>query len=460
MIKIKKYYLRIPEKITALFPEWEAHPPFRNFHIERCKLILSVIATHIQKSDYGIYYSQLKLAYLNKRVYNAKVYLTFLKEAGIIKTYGGFVRDDHCYRYQFTDKYSSHCIKTELTDRKLINNLTEIKAKEGRKRSRKYPIQRETIEKLTIDTDHAEKIAREMDSNTDEFNNMIGAIDRIAQQDWTYRQDETVFRLHTNLTNFPKVLRGELRIDGKKLSGVDIRNSVPYMANKIFTDPESVRKFYPEPDKYPSMMLKCLRLPEQQDVKRYTLLTSKAQFYKCLETEFNKRGCSYAVISDDSISDELKRKIFQILFSDNKFSCKEKRIFIELFPGVNKAFSVLRMYKRDYFNYTLGRMESHVILEVILDYLNSNYPDTIATQVYDNVTTSIATDDIDTVSKVMAKKLTEFVGVPPTLKTENFSTDRIFLAQNSLLTKNNTLREEEGKGGRVSPYCDENSVMN
>jgi hypothetical protein len=447
---INTYHIRIPEKITVLFPEWEAHPPFKNFHIERCKLILSTIATHIQKSDHGIYYSQLKLAYLNNRVYNAKLYLKFLKEAEIIKTYGGFVRNDHSYRYQFTDKYSSHCIKIELTDQKLINNLTEIKAKEGRKRSRKYPVQRATIEKLTIDVAHAEKIAGEMYSGTDEFNNAIGAIDRIAQQDWTYRQDETVFRLHTNLTNFPMVLRGELMIDGKKLSGVDIRNSVPYMANKIFTDPESVRRFYPEPDKYPSTMLKCLRLPEQQDVKRYTLLTSKAQFYKCLETEFNKRGCNYAVVSDDSISEELKRKIFQILFSDNKFSCKEKRIFMELFPGVNKAFSVLRMYKRDYFNYTLGRLESHVILDVILDYLNSNYPDTIATQVYDNVTTSIATDDIDTVSRVMVEKLTDFVGVPPTLKTENFSTARIFSPSFSLKTKNNTLREE--RGGRRAGY--------
>lgn len=442
MNQYKKYYLRIPEKITVLFSEWEAHPPFKNFHIEQCKLLLSTIATHIQKSDYGIYYSQLKMKYLKNRVYNAKDYLSFLKEAGIIKTYGGFVENDHSYRYQFTDTYQSPYDKIELADQKLVNVLTGIRAKEGRKRSRKYPIQRETIEKLTIDVENAENKARELFLNVDELNNAIGSIDRIAQKNWTYQTDDKVFRLHTNLTNFPKVLRSELMIDGKKLSGVDVRNSVPYMANKIFIDPESVRQFYPEPGKYPSTMLKCLRLSEQQDVKHYTLLTSKAQFYKFLETEFNKRGCNYTVISDDSVSDDLKRKVFQILFSNNKFSCKEKRIFIELFPGVNKAFSVLRMYKRDYFNYTLGRMESHVILDVILDYLNSNYPDKIATQIYDNITTSIATDDIDTISEVMTGKLTEFVGVTPALKKETFSTDRTFLPQNSLLTKNILLREE------------------
>jgi hypothetical protein len=57
---------------------------------------------------------------------------------------------------------------------------------------------------------------------------------------------------------------------------------------------------------------------------------------------------------------------------------------------------------------SLARMESYVILDVIVDYLNKEYPQMIATEIYDNITTSIATDDINTTSTVMTKELTEF----------------------------------------------------
>ena len=50
----------------------------------------------------------------------------------------------------------------------------------------------------------------------------------------------------------------------------------------------------------------------------------------------------------------------------------------------------------------------------------------IATEIYDNITTSIAIDDINTISSVMTKELTEFVGVPPTLKVEYFSNENSY----------------------------------
>jgi hypothetical protein len=213
------------------------------------------------------------------------------------------------------------------------------------------------------------------------------------------------------------------------------------MANKILSDPESVRQFFPEPDKYPSMRLKCLRLSEQQDVKQYALLTSKAKFYSYLVDEFNKHGFDYEIATEVG-KRKLKAKVFQILFSSNKYSCQEKKIFQECFPGVGKAFSLLRMYRRDYFNYTLGRMESHIVLDVILDYLNRHYPELFATQIYDNVITAVS-DSTDIVAGVMNEKLTGFVGVPPSLKTENFSTDSDFSPENSLRTR----RGERGEEG-------------
>ncbi len=422
MNKREPYYQLIPAKIYDNFEIICSliEPEIKGFKRDSLLLLLSTIATHIHKDDKGVFYARLKMQYLRNRVWNAGKYIQQLKVLGIIQTYGGFVRNEHSYRYQFSPQYQSPYQKIELTNKKLTMVLKKVKADEGRKACRLYPLQKEILNSLTIDAEQAEKIVRMTypgSDQTDELNNALGVINRIEQKDWIYKVDEKIHRLHTTITSLPRIIRGEIKLQGKKMLGADIGNSVPLMANKILSDPESCKRFYPEPDKYPIIMLKCLRLSEQQDVRQYALITSSAQFYKCLETEFNKRGCNYEVVSDSKVSKELKAKVFQILFSDNKFNCLEKRVFHQLFPNVNKAFSVLRMYKRDYLNYILGRIESHVILDIILDYLNNNFPEILATQIYDNI---IATDDIKKVTMIMTEKIKEFIGVIPTLKTEIF----------------------------------------
>ena len=234
------------------------------------------------------------MKYLRNRVWNASEYISALKDIGVIQTFGKYITkefaakhniDFNSYRYQFTDEYKSPGTKTELTNPKLIRTLAEAKAKEGRKTSRKYPAQKKILQKLTIDDRTAEeKVKRTYvkKNEVDKLNSALAAITRIQNEDWSFTVDDKVARLHTNLTNLPKVLRSTIRINGQKLKGYDIGNSVPFMANKILNNPESAGKFYPEPAKYPIMMLKSLRLSEQQDVRQYALITSKAEFYKYL----------------------------------------------------------------------------------------------------------------------------------------------------------------------------------
>lgn len=454
----RKYYQLIPERILSKFAEWEQDPPFKNFKIDDAGLLLSVIATHIRKYDSGEFYARLKMEYLRNRVYNAERYTRFFLRAGLITRFGGFKENANSYQYQFTEAYKSKLIKTELKNPKLLNKMIFSDKSDFRKTSRKYPIQKQILKKLSVDTDRAEAVARQNCQEVNELNNAIASITRINNRDWTYTIDDKIFRLHTNLTSFPKALRGELRINGKKLKGVDIGNSVPYMANKILLDPEGAKNFFPEPDKYPIMMLKSLRLTEQEDVKRYGVLTSGAKFYKYLETEFNKCGCNYNIISETKVSDDLKRKVFQIFFSANKYSCIEKRIFQRLFPNVNKVFFLLRMYRRDYLNYMLGRMESYIILDMILQHLNIKYPELYATQIYDNVISSVSDNGI--VSKVMAEELTGFVGVAPTLKLENFSDHRIFFDSKAPFPSKKERGEKRRAGRGVLPYDVEIPVKN
>jgi len=418
------YYIQMPKKVTEILPTWEGNKPFKGFNIDNLRIIISIICTHLRKDVRGNIYAQLKMEILRLKVWNAEKYIHLLIESGIIERIGGYVIKSHAYKYRFTSAYQSPPVTIELKNQKLIRKIYKINASAGRKQKRQYPKQNRQIKSMTVNFDNAIKLSKNKfpdPAQVEKLSYAIGAITRIQNKEFYHRVDETGNRLHTNLTNLPKFLRGEIQINQKYISGVDIRNSQPYMAGKYLTDPESGKEFFP--GEYPLKMLKCLRLSEQQDVKRFLSLTSQAEFYNYLETEFNKRGLKYE-------GAELKTKIFQILFDKNRHTSKEKRIFYELFPSVEKAFSVLRMGNYTNFVNSLQRMESYVVLDIILNRLNCENPDMVATPIYDSICTSIATDDIETVQNVMTEELTKFVGLPPVLKVENFDRPH-FLTSNS-----------------------------
>ena len=458
---MKKYHIQIPEKIAEILPRWEGSPPFKGFHIDDLRLILSIISTHQRKDDKGVVYAQLVMSYLRHIVWNADKYIHFLINKEIIKTLGGYTPGVSAYKYQFTANYQSPYTKTELNNQKLLRRINRLRAVEGRKNSRQYPKQNQLIKSMTIDIEVAiGLVIKEFTGDIDRLNCALASITRIENKEFYMTVDKYGNRLHTNLTSLVKELRGQVMIRGKYLSGVDIRNSQPYISTKYLTDPEATKEFFP--GQFHLMMLKSLRLSEQQDVKRFLLLTSKAQFYKYLETEFNKGGCDYKIQENpDKVSQELKDKVFQIFFDKNNHTSKEKRIFQRLFPNVDKAFSVLRMDNYKNFNSGLTRMESHLILDVILERLTNEYPGMVATQIYDNVTTSIATNDIKTVCRVMSEELTEFIGLPPVLKVENFDRPQKSISNLLELTKKETKdkskskskskREREEEGGCSTP---------
>lgn len=417
----KKYYIQMPRKVAEILPAWEENPPFKGFQFDNLRRILSIISTHLRKDEKGNIYAQLVMKYLRNITWNAEKYIQLLIKSDIIVRIGGYTPGDHAYKYRFTSAFQSPYITTELNNAKLIRKINKENALSGRKSSRRYPHQNRQIQSMILNFEKAIKLSHEKFPSDDQVNKLnyaIGAVTRIQNKEFYHRVDDTGNRLHTNLTNLPRFLRSEIQINQKYISGVDIRNSQPYIATKFLSNPESTKEFFP--GKFPLMMLKCLRLPEQEDVKKFLLLTSKAQFYKYLETEFNKKGLHYEIISHDKVSQELKDKIFQILFDKNHHTSMEKRIFNELFPGVEKAFSVLRMDDYKNFVISLQRMESHIVLDIILRRLNTEHSELVATQIYDSVCTSIATDDIKTVCQVMKEELTKFIGLPPVLKVEKF----------------------------------------
>jgi hypothetical protein len=252
-----------------------------------------------------------------------------------------------------------------------------------------------------------------------EYNYAITAIIKICDGNIFYSVDDTSQRYHSNLTNLPSPLRQFVTINGKHLTNIDLKNSQPFLSILLLTKPGTISKFAKNHEL--ALMLESLQVTETEDIKQYVSLVCDGTFYEFFWKELSRRGIE---IRDRK---HIKKIVLITLFSKNKILTEEKKIFTEIFPEVDRIFKAIRgdnvignkfqNYKR--FPILLQRIESYIILDVILDRINLELPKTIAVSIHDSILTSNNPTDINNVKKIMLQELEKFVGFPPKLKIEN-----------------------------------------
>jgi hypothetical protein len=256
---------------------------------------------------------------------------------------------------------------------------------------------------------------------TEQYNDIEASAKRILNGDIFYSVDKTSGRFHSNITNMTKGLRPYLRVRGEQLVNIDIKNSQPYLGTIILTNPIKV-SFLTENHAF-ALLLQTLKVSLYQDVKKYISLVISGQLYEYLITEFSKEGLVLT-------RDKTKRQVLRILFARNRMpknevSKKCRQIFKDRFPTVHKIFSKVRGHARGdrftnfkRFAILLQRIESYLMLDVILKRVYKELPGTIAITIHDSIMTGILTNNVEAVRKIMNDELTLFVGFPPQIKIE------------------------------------------
>ena len=417
MKKTAKYNLLIPEKVIKFLQQMPQDlSPFKGFNKDYLNQILSIICERTKKDNDGQLFTSLNIQILRKFVPSAEKYLKHLIELGIIERFGRYEKGKHSYKYRYKPEFLSKWLRIELINPKLERRIRNVQKSLKSRNSKKYPIQNRYLRSMTIEFEKALKFIEEhyTKSEIKKYNYAKSRIVKINNGDIYIKVNNTNFRLDSNLTNLPKVLRQFIRIYGKPIAGVDVKNSQPYLSTLVLTEPEKIERFYPYPDKFPSMMLKSMHLSEKEDVIAYVSLVVYGNFYEYLWKEFEKRGLHYAD------RDKIKKAVLIILFDKNYHYSKAKRIFAELFPNVEKAFALLRSTNYRWFSILLQRIESYLILDVIQDKLNKEYPELVTVTIHDSIyTTANKTDnEMHIIHKVMLDELEKFVGYPPRLTAE------------------------------------------
>lgn len=367
---MRNYYQILPEKVYQELSEIVdlIRPEIIGFKLDYLKEVISVIACNVRKDNED---PPLKMTYFRRLVPYAEKYLNNLVEIGVIKRSPFYIPKEISYRYSFTPEYESKYIIQPLNNAKLIHRINKaytVTGKEAVKNVRECSFQVKFLKQLTL-ADGWEELVNSYRDDTEVYNSVLASAMRIVNNDIFYSRDATERRFHSNVTNMKKELRPYLRVNGKPLVNVDIKNSQPYLSTIILTYPAKVAHLAKNISL--SMLLQSLKVSTNQDVKNYIKLVADGLFYEYLMKEFASEGI---VLSRD----DTKKHMLRILFAPNKLPKNEinrkcRLIFKKCFPTVHRIFSKVRgrdqgnkFENSNRFFILLATIESYLVLDVIM----------------------------------------------------------------------------------------------
>ncbi len=417
------YYQLMPSKVNEALPTIDSliGSEIAGYCRDYLKEVVSIVACHVRKDEEA---TPLKVAYIKKLVPQGDKYLNALIDLGIIERTGYYTPGQVAYRYNFTRDYDSKYVSSLLTNARLIRRIEGVFAdmrKDAARSVRGRSEQARFLKQLTIAPEFMTFINENYTSDDDAYNRVLASATRIMNGDIFFSIDSTSGRFHSNVTNCPKGFRPYLRVNGEPLINIDVKNCQPYLSTIILTDPLKASTFAEKPAF--AMVLQSLKVSHQQDVKNYISLVINGTFYEYLMSEFASEGLHL----DRS---ETKRQVLRILFARNRnpkdvTNRRAREVFKLRFPTVHRIFSKVRgnergdkftSFKR--FAILLQRMESYLMLDVVLKRIYRELPDVVAITIHDSIMTGVMTNNVEAVKTILIEEMTNFVGFRPNVNLE------------------------------------------
>jgi len=428
---VKNYFQILPEKVYQNLPVINdlLRDRIKGYSEDNLKEVISIIACHVRKEEGP---APISMFSINKLVPQGQHYLTGLMKLGIVERSGQFIPNANiCYQYDLAPEYKSKYLSFPLNNPKLVLRIQKVwneLRKQDAKSIRGHSEQVKYLNKLTIDESYKNFIDSNYVSETDQYNSILASAMRIINKIPLSKIDDTSGRFHSNITNMAKGLRPYLRINGEPLANIDIKNSQPYLSTIILTYPSKVAWLTKNPAF--ALLLQTLKVSvNKEDVNKYISLVISGQLYEYLMQEFFNEGLELT-------RSETKIQVLRILFARNRtprdeVNRKARQIFKDRFPTVHRIFSKVRGSERGdkfqnfkRFAILLQRIESYLMLDVILKRIYKELPGTIAVTIHDSIMTGILTNNLEAVRKIMIDELTYFVGFAPKIKIERIIRDK------------------------------------
>jgi len=229
-----------------------------------------------------------------------------------------------CFGHRYTPEYRG---------RKLVSIVAEYpkgepdKTAEGLSGPHAYI--RQNLERVTIEPAAADLIPS---AEADRQNYRRIAYDLISDEAWFFATDKNTGRVFHNVSNCPTALRPCLRLDGRELVEVDIRNCQPMLLGSLYSDRQSA------------------------EAKRYNDIVQRGGFYEFMQehTGYNR--------------DEAKEKFLSFAFGEVRFaeSSKFGQAFSANFPQLRTTMDGVK--SGDYRNMSAltQKLEADLVINTVV----------------------------------------------------------------------------------------------
>jgi hypothetical protein len=235
-------------------------------------------------------------------------------------------------------------------------------------------------------------------------------------------------RFYTPISNLKRELRNFLTYDGQPLIEVDMKNSQPFLATKLFDlpfwqhsknsknlnlkglDTDIYNKV--KNNNYYNDIITLLKTSEtlnhkESDLEKYVYLVVNGRFYEYIQEHFERLfperfNCRCNV----------KQEVLRIFYVENKNTDKSFyqpcKIFKYHFPLVYELFRLIKETQSNYLPIILQRIESFLILDVICKKISALHPHIPLFTIHDSILTTQGNEAI--VEDIMAREIQNWTG--------------------------------------------------
>lgn len=401
-----------------------------------------------------------------------KDYIDYLVNTEVIECDNYYIPNEKSFGYKWAEKYSLSKFSVKQLECKYIDFDTQKYAWQYEK----YPYLFHWYQqnKLMIDDateDYAFELYQDKINDTTkeswdfnnkgerkhpktQYNSAILNIAKIKECCYEAHIDDNVHRLHSAFTGLGKKYRKFVTYNGKKLAGIDIKNSQPYIACLILN-----KDFWNFGTKHSSLPLNLKSLPDdiyinlitpresselikeyfknvkETDITKYINMVSSGLFYDKIAEIVNELGFGNPIGRE-----EAKVFMFHTFYSSNKqpnelFLRQMRGIFKDLFPKVAEFFKIIKheykifkedkelrkAYPKQYNKLAclLQSIESEIVLHKcckrIWEEGNQKVP---VFTIHDSIITT--QDNEDFVKKIMEEELKKHIGIAPLFSSEKW----------------------------------------
>lgn len=404
------------------------------FNVEKAQIIIyqltNISNDNIDEDGYISVCSEL-FRKLTFRDYNK--YLDTFVKFNLLERQNYFAQQNRCNKYKFNilESDASLCEEIDIYDYKLTNKMRS-NIMPSAKRYYKNLYNWLNHEDFTIDYENAIKKIQELNVKPSIKLNFIQSVSAIRSKNIRFiSHQDTDKRLHTNITNLKSVLRQFLYYKNKKLVNIDLKNSQIYFLAMLLLTIKHKKVIEVRNTNVNIILHELSETIDMIELQRFVDCAVNGVFYQVLgqeliiENGFNKlyekrkfdvkrKRMIYEIY--DNPKELMKPITFELLFSSNDTSSKEKDWFYEKFPTISNVLMKIKEIDYRKLALLLQNIESDIILNKVTKFISKQYPYVFMLTIHDSIMT--LPEHANIVQKVIIDVTLELFGYSPKLSIE------------------------------------------